>query len=409
MESQPVAPEASATHGLYERHAAKIHGYCLHQLGSREEAEDAVQTTFMNAFRALGRGVVPEAEAAWLFKIAENVCLSRRRSSWRRNRIESPADFEVIEEVVPGPNRQRDELIGIEDALAAMPGQQRRAILLREWQGLSYSEISAELELSQSAVETLIFRARRSLAQGLTEPKPVRPQRRFRRALHLADLTTVLAAAKSLFLGSAALKATTAAVVVTAAAGTAVTVSHSETQPRPKPPLAVSALPLLPPSAPVAAVASAPPPAAPALPATSVPSVKTERRAARPMRERKAARTEEHAKRKAARAEVRAERKAVRLEQRAEQKAARVEQRVEQNAAQAERRAEQKAARLERRAQRQADQAARQADRAALRSQRQADKAAQHAERKADQVERRAERHADRGERKAERGGPRKQ
>ncbi len=408
MESQPVAPEASATHGLYERHAAKIHGYCLHQLGSREEAEDAVQTTFMNAFRALGRGVVPEAEAAWLFKIAENVCLSRRRSSWRRNRIESPADFEVIEEVVPGPNRQRDELIGIEDALAAMPGQQRRAILLREWQGLSYSEISAELELSQSAVETLIFRARRSLAQGLTEPKHVRPQRRFRRALHLADLTTVLAAAKSLFLGSAALKATTAAVVVTAAAGTAVTVSHSETQSPPKPPLAVSALPLLPPSTPVAAVASTAPPAA-LLPAKSVPNVKKERRVARPMPERKAARTEEHAKRKAARAEVRAERKAVRLEQRTEQKAARVERRVEQNAARAERRAEQKAAALERRAQRQSEQAARQADRADLRSRRQADKAAQRAERKADQVERRAERQADRGERRAERGGPRKQ
>ena len=100
----------------------KILSYCLHQLGSREEAEDAVQTTFMNAFRALGRGVVPEAESAWLFKIAENVCLSRRRSSWRRGRIESPSDFDVIEEVVPGPSRQRDELIGIEDALAVDAG-----------------------------------------------------------------------------------------------------------------------------------------------------------------------------------------------------------------------------------------------------------------------------------------------
>jgi RNA polymerase sigma factor (sigma-70 family) len=164
------APQAAATEGLYERHSAKILSYCLHQLGSREEAEDAVQTTFMNAFRALGRGVVPEAESAWLFKIAENVCLSRRRSSWRRGRIESLSDFDVIEEIVPGPSRQRDELIGIEDALASMPEQQRRAILLREWQGLSYREISDELELSQSAVETLIFRARRSLAQGLEQP-----------------------------------------------------------------------------------------------------------------------------------------------------------------------------------------------------------------------------------------------
>ena len=78
--------------------------------------------------------------------------------------------LELIEEIVPGPSRQRDELIGIQAALAAMPEQQRRAILLREWKGLSYREIASELELSQSAVETLIFRARRSLAQALEGP-----------------------------------------------------------------------------------------------------------------------------------------------------------------------------------------------------------------------------------------------
>ena len=229
VEAPGIAPQAAATQGLYERHAAKIQSYCHHQLGSREEAEDAVQTTFMNAFRALGRGVVPESEAAWLFKIAENVCLSRRRSSWRRNRIESPSDFDVIEEVVPGPSRQRDELIGIEDALAGMPEQQRRAILLREWQGLSYREVADELGVSQSAVETLIFRARRSLAQGLEQPDTVKPQKKvqrksFRRALHLVDFGTIVAAIKTVLAGSAAVKATAAAVAVTAAAGTAATV-----------------------------------------------------------------------------------------------------------------------------------------------------------------------------------------
>jgi RNA polymerase sigma factor (sigma-70 family) len=236
------APQAAATEGLYERHAAKIHSYCQHQLGSREEAEDAVQTTFMNAFRALGRGVVPESESAWLFKIAENVCLSRRRSSWRRGRIESPSDFDVIEEIVPGPSRQRDELIGIEDALASMPEQQRRAILLREWQGLSYREISEELELSQSAVETLIFRARRSLAQGLEQPELTKKPKRksFRRALHVVDVGTLLAAAKTLLAGSAAVKATAAAVAVTAAAGTAAGVKIEGHSPKPAPPVAAA-------------------------------------------------------------------------------------------------------------------------------------------------------------------------
>ena len=233
VERSRVAPQAAATEGLYERHAAKLQSYCLHQLGSREEAEDAVQTTYMNAFRALGRGIVPEAESAWLFKIAENVCLSRRRSSWRRGRIESPSDFEIIEEVIPGPSRQNDELIGIEDALASMPEQQRRAILLREWQGLSYREIAEELEVTQSAVETLIFRARRSLAAGLEQPDSVKKPKRksFRRALHAFDIGTIAAAFKALLAGSAAVKATAAAVVVTAAATTAYGVDRIESKP----------------------------------------------------------------------------------------------------------------------------------------------------------------------------------
>jgi RNA polymerase sigma factor (sigma-70 family) len=167
VESPPPAPEADFTRDLYERYAGQIYGYCLHKLGSREEAEDAVQNTFLNAFRGLRRGVVPQAESAWLFKIAENVCLSRHRSSFRRGRVETPSDLQAIQDVTPSPERREDDLIGLEEALARMPESQRRAILLREWQGLSYREISQEMELSQAAVETLIFRARRTLAQGL--------------------------------------------------------------------------------------------------------------------------------------------------------------------------------------------------------------------------------------------------
>jgi len=130
---RPNAPGAAAAGDLYERYSAQIYGYCRHQLGSREEAEDAVQTTFMNAFRGLQRGIVPELESAWLFKIAHNVCLSRRRSSWRRGRVEAPNNFEVLQEIVPGHEQAADELIRLQDVLEEMPENQRRAILLREW------------------------------------------------------------------------------------------------------------------------------------------------------------------------------------------------------------------------------------------------------------------------------------
>jgi len=206
-----TAPEADVTRALYEEYANQVFRYCLHQLGSREEAEDAVQSTFLNAFRGIKRGVVPELEAAWLFKIAHNVCLSRRRSAWRRGRIESPADFEVIEELTPAPSHRADELIGLQEVLERLPETQRRAILLREWQGLSYREIAAELELSQGAVETLIFRARRSLASGLEQP--LEPKRR--RVARAFDWGNILAGVKTALIGGsvAAKVAATVAVV----------------------------------------------------------------------------------------------------------------------------------------------------------------------------------------------------
>jgi RNA polymerase sigma factor (sigma-70 family) len=205
-----IAPEADLTRTLYERHAAQIYRFCFHKLGTREEAEDAVQSTFLNAFRGIKGGVVPDSEAAWLFKIAHNVCLTRRRSSWRRGRVESAADFEVVEELAPAPQRRADELIGLQDVLERLPEQQRRAILLREWQGLSYREIGEELRLSQAAVETLIFRARRALADGLQAPVK-------RRRLASGALGSLLSAAQSFLGAGGAVKV--AAVVAAAGAG----------------------------------------------------------------------------------------------------------------------------------------------------------------------------------------------
>lgn len=236
-----LAPEVVATREFYERYASQVFSFCLHRLGSREEAEDAVQSTFLNAFRGLKRGIVPQAEAPWLFAIAQNVCLSRRRSSRRRYRIESPADFDLVQEIASAPSQRGDELIGLQDALERMPDRQRRAILLREWQGLSYHEIAGELGVSHAAVETLIFRARRSLAKGLERPA-VSLRRRVRRS---ADLGNVFAALQSLLTGGGA-AAKVAATVVVSATGIAAAVPvtrHLHLQPAPRHAAATSAAP----------------------------------------------------------------------------------------------------------------------------------------------------------------------
>jgi RNA polymerase sigma-70 factor, ECF subfamily len=181
---------------LFRQHSGWIYGYCLRQLRSHDEAEDALQATYLNACRSLKQGFEPQADSAWLFKVAQNVCLSRLRSAGRRARLEVLQDVAVLEDAVAAPHRPLDDLIGLPDALASLTAEQRRAILLREWRGLSYREVAAELEISQSAVETLIFRARRSLAAALESPESRRP-----RLLHGLGLPGLLASAKSFFLG----------------------------------------------------------------------------------------------------------------------------------------------------------------------------------------------------------------
>ena len=222
-----AAPEADATRDLYERYARQIYAYCHHQLGNREEAEDAMQSTFLNAFRGFKRGVDPEFESAWLYKIAQNVCLTRQRSSSRRRRVESPGDLDAIQDILPSHEVDSDELIGLPEALQGLPKQQQRALLLREWQGLSYKEIADELALTQAAVETLLFRARRSLAAGLSDDagKSKSIVSKLRAG---TDAGSLIALAQSLLsFGGAKVAATVATVAATSVVASTPTARHA--------------------------------------------------------------------------------------------------------------------------------------------------------------------------------------
>lgn len=221
MLAEQLEPRAAdATRQLFESHRRRIFGFCLSQLGNHHDAEDAVQTTFLYAFGCLERGVAPEAELAWLFKIALNVCRTKRRSLGRRRRIEAPTDLDSCEYAMAAPERADEDLLGLSGALAAMPANQRNALLLREWQGLSYAEIADRLTISHSAVETLLFRARRTLASQLRRiPQQVAV---------FANVPLLLRMLRRLAPGTTALK-TGAAVI---AIGAVANVSGHELAPR---------------------------------------------------------------------------------------------------------------------------------------------------------------------------------
>jgi predicted DNA-binding protein (UPF0251 family) len=155
--------------------------------------------------RSLRRGVVPKFHEAWLLAIARNVCRTRSEVT-RRRAVEITRSPQLLEESFAAPPRT-DDLDGLSEALGGLTEQQRRAILLREWQGLSYREIADELDLSQSAVETLLFRARGSLARKLDRSRG--------RVLSGLNLGSLVAWGKSL-LGGAAVKVAAATLVVAA-------------------------------------------------------------------------------------------------------------------------------------------------------------------------------------------------
>jgi RNA polymerase sigma-70 factor, ECF subfamily len=212
-----LTPAVSETaERLFREHSGWIYGYCLRLLRSPEEAEDALQTTYLNACRSLSHGFEPRADSAWLLRITQNACLTRLRSSGRRASFELVDDTALVTETLAAPDDRSEDLIGLSDALASLPERQRRAILLREWQGLPYREVAQRLGLTQGAVETLIFRARRALAAALENPAT---RIRSRSALTL-DLGGLLTALKAFIASAAGVQ--TLAVALVAATGTIV-------------------------------------------------------------------------------------------------------------------------------------------------------------------------------------------
>jgi len=217
LRPEPTRAGTEEAARLFEQYSEQILGYCLRQLGSYTEAEDAVQTTFLCALRALRRGVVPECESAWLTTIARNVCHWQRRTLDRRGPLASEVDLDRI--ALARPDGEEQELCrDLREALASMSESQRRALVLREWHGLSSSEVAAQLGMTTPATYALLTRARRSLAHALTAlPR--------RAALGLGSLLHELRShVKALFGGSAAAKAvaTTAVVAGVAIGGVSV-------------------------------------------------------------------------------------------------------------------------------------------------------------------------------------------
>ena len=198
------------TADLYARHGQRVYSFCRGRLRNTEEAQDAAQTAFLYALASMRRGVIPRNELAWLLTIADNVCRSSRRTLGRRLAHVANADVDELEAAAPSLNAEtREEIAELRAALAQLPDRQRQAILLREWQGLSYADIADQLGVSLAAVETLLFRSRRSLTRRLKGS---------RARLGVLDLASGASLLRSVLAGTAGKAAVGAAALAVVAA-----------------------------------------------------------------------------------------------------------------------------------------------------------------------------------------------
>lgn len=143
---------------LYRAYRRELYGWLLRETGDPEVAQDVLQTTFLNAYRALLEADPPREPRSWLYAIARNA----NRGRFRRQRVQEAE----LDEDLP-LSREDTVLQELRDALATLPENQRAAILLQEVAGLSYAEIGERLGLTVGSVQMLVFRARRRLRAEL--------------------------------------------------------------------------------------------------------------------------------------------------------------------------------------------------------------------------------------------------
>jgi RNA polymerase sigma factor (sigma-70 family) len=145
---------------LYRRYVKDVYHYALALLRNPADAEDVTQTTFLNAYRAYQQGIEVEKPQNWLIKICHNAARTRYARASRRVQ-EVPLEDHVQQLAVP--EADRPDVTGVLRALGRLPFNQRAALVMRELEGRSYAEIADTIGVSVSAVETLIFRGRKSL------------------------------------------------------------------------------------------------------------------------------------------------------------------------------------------------------------------------------------------------------
>lgn len=162
---------------LFNTHNKKIFNLCLKMLGNQSEAEELTQDIFFKAYTSLNQFRSESNISTWLYRIAINLCLNYQR----KKRYEQWLSLDFLSESLSGKKynsdtpKNRPDIIAekkelehiVQKAINSLPSQQRIALILRIYDGLSYQEISEIMKCSISSVESRLHRAKENLAKKL--------------------------------------------------------------------------------------------------------------------------------------------------------------------------------------------------------------------------------------------------
>jgi RNA polymerase sigma-70 factor (ECF subfamily) len=149
---------------LVNSHSREIFHYLYRLLGQTQAAEDALQDAFVRAMRAYERLDDQANTRAWLYRIAGNVARTQLKRNQRAR--DSQQLHDNLPDSSPSVTHQvetRDRLRAVSRAIQQLPHNQRSALLLRKYQGLSYAEIGLALDCSPDSARANVYQALKKL------------------------------------------------------------------------------------------------------------------------------------------------------------------------------------------------------------------------------------------------------
>jgi RNA polymerase sigma-70 factor, ECF subfamily len=153
---------------LMRRYKRPVVNFIYRMLGDASEADDVAQEVFVRVYQHIGEFTPRAKFSTWLFALAHNAALDRSR--WRkRHPTESLDSVPEAATATSVADQTHINEVGkhIATAVAALPEDQRTAIVLAEYQGMSYAEIAAIMRCSEKSVESRLYRAKQTLRERL--------------------------------------------------------------------------------------------------------------------------------------------------------------------------------------------------------------------------------------------------